>query len=317
MFISSITSFINKDHINPPGYNEHCNLHRYYACHNVNDHTKQGIMERCLFILMVLRFIVPEISSTGMLVCHISQNLTAVPERSYNKDFDVSGRIEHLKITSNGITEIQGCAFGNYPKLRYLFFEGNHVNKVSSAAFNGTEISALHLNDNELSCIPDLSVLMDSLKHLDVSRNQLYLCVKGPLYLGKFEQLYSIHLCQNKLVHLSTTTILWNAPNLRYVILVNNELKQFPNFLHILPKLHTFNLGRNPIECSCEIKWLKQINSDGLTMRCKMFGPGFRWGDATSGDLDKHCQLITTWTSVITAGKFYLLWFTEQITHTE
>ena len=69
-------------------------------------------------------------------MCHISQNLTAVPERSYNKDFDVSGRIEHLKITSNRIHRDEGCAFTNYPKLRYLYIDRNHVKKVSSAVFN-------------------------------------------------------------------------------------------------------------------------------------------------------------------------------------
>ena len=64
-------------------------------------------MERCLFILVALRCVVHEISSTGMLVCHISQNMTTVPERSYNKDFDVSGRIEHLKITE--LQRLRNC----------------------------------------------------------------------------------------------------------------------------------------------------------------------------------------------------------------
>ena len=93
-------------------------------------------------------------------------------------------------------------------------------------AFKGTKITHLALGNNELSCLPDLSVLQLGLKTLIAVSNNLRKCVEGIGYQFTFDYLHNIILSANGLRHLDAMTILWAAPYLRHVNLHKNKLKQ-------------------------------------------------------------------------------------------
>ena len=204
------------------------------------------------FIAVVFSLVVSEINSIGITVSYVGRNLTEVPRSSFQNGVDVSDKINCLHLTNNSITRIPGGRFGKYKNLQYLHLDGNKLTDVSGYAFSGRAISVLNLSGNNLSCIPDFRFyLYNSLQDLSISSNRLHECDKGHLHFGKFRRLSSIGLENNNLIHLRAMTILWSAPELTYVKLNDNELKQIPNFQYKLPKLHTFDLGGNPMECSC------------------------------------------------------------------
>ena len=183
-------------------------------------------------------------NSIGITVSYVGRNLTEVPRSSFQNGVDVSDKINCLHLTNNSITRIPRGGFVKYKNLQYLHLDGNKLTKVLWSAFPKIAISVLNLSGNNLSCIPDLQVLYNSLQNLSISSNRLHECDKGHLYSGRFRRLSSIGLEKNNLIHLRAMTILWSAPELTYVKLNDNELKQIPNFQFPLPKLQTFDLGR-------------------------------------------------------------------------
>ena len=255
-----------------------------------------------------LSCVVSKINSIGITVSYVGKNLTDVPARSFKNGVDVSDKVIRLQLTNNSISRIPRFFLARYHNLQYLNLDGNKLTEVSRVAFYRTGLSGLFLSGNKLSCIPDLQYLHNSLQNLSISSNRLHECDKGYLYLRKFNRLSSISLEKNNLIHLRAMTILWSAPELTYVKLNDNELKQIPNFQYTSPNLHTFDLEGNPIECSCKIKWLKLIKYDGLRMLCK-FDPILttRWDTMNSLDLDFHCNSLTTWTFDNNSGKLNLL----------
>ena len=251
-------------------------------------------MAQKLFIVIIVRFILSDTFSAGIIISHRGKNLTDVPEGR-----NASGYTRTLDLSENRINQLQDLAFRQYTSLATIYLNNNKLQGVSSSAFNRTKITLLALSDNELSCLPDLSALQLGLKTLIAARNNLHKCLKGIRYQVKFDYLHNIILSANGLRHLDAMTILWTAPYLRHVNLYRNQLKQVPNFLRVSPKLQSFKLGRNPIICSCEIRWLKQTNNDGISTICMMTGPlfGKSWKSLTHSDIENYCQPFTTFNS--------------------
>ena len=228
------------------------------GCSVINRDTDQRAMAPYQFIAVYccLSLVVSEINSIGITVSYVGKNLTDVPARSFKNGVDVSHKVIRLQLTNNSISTIPRYILAKYKNLQYLHLDSNKLTEVSWTAFHLTAISGLFLRGNKLSCIPFLEYLYNTLQDLSISSNRLHECVKGYMYSGKFRRLGSISLEKNNLIHLRAMTILWSAPELTYVKLNDNKLKQIPNFHFTLPQLQTFDVGGNPVECSCKIKWL-------------------------------------------------------------
>ena len=169
---------------------------------------------------------------------------------------------------NNRLTQLEEYAFTRYRKLAYLYIRKNQLINICPSAFKGTLIQVLDLSQNRLSCIPNMPAIHKSLSVLILSANRLHLCDNGYKYELQFMLLQRISLRNNKLDHLLGMTISWAASNLAVLDLNNNCLKQVPNFLLLLPKLIWFWLEDNKIACTCEINWLKQIETVVLSMIC-------------------------------------------------
>ena len=221
------------------------------------------------------------------------KRLTSVPEHTGKN----TGQISTISLFRNLITDVQDSAFSAYTGLKVLNLSRNKLIYVSSSAFNQTLITNLLLLCNQLSCIPDLSVIHNTLENIHLHGNKLSTCDKQFVYEVNFTKLSTIFLGGNGLTHLFAMTLLWFAPKLNYVNLENNRLEQVENFLLLLPKLKTFNLGKNLVSCSCEIRWLKNVKETGLRMKCLNFGTlsGKMWSSLTHEDLSIQCQLSPTY----------------------
>ena len=205
-------------------------------------------------------------------------------------------KVTTLCLAWNRITEVKANAFVNYTSLECLYLMKNRITRMSPSALCGIKLRFLQLSANALTCIPDLSVVNNTLTILHININHLYRCTSRQKYRVKFKRLETISMESNKLTHLRAMTILWAAPNLKFVHLGANKLKQVPNFSQMLARLEMLRLKYNPIQCSCDIKWLKQIECTELRMICHNFGSlsGRTWNSLKSLELEKNCQASTT-----------------------
>ena len=276
-----------------------------------------------LYSLIILCVVKP--NSFQLAMNYAGRNLTTVPLRAYNSERgDVTAVTEGLDLSNNLIKEVPAYAFSNYTKLRVLYINNNRLAYMSPSAYNETALEKILMHENMLSCIPDLSAIHTNLRAVMIDSNLLYKCVKRVSYEVTFLKLIDLSVQTNKLTHLDTMTILWVSPYLKSVNLQNNLLQQVPNLRPFLPQLKVFDLEYNPMQCSCEIKWLRLIPLVGLSdlkcttletnlimdcicenkwlqqtvfhgfdrTECKLVGP--LWGKLSYQELDNCCQAPPT-----------------------
>ena len=249
-------------------------------------------MASILHCLLVLSLLISDSFEVG--ISYKGLNLKNVPKRAENEfRRDVTALTNRLCLTGNLILRVPDNAFNGFSSLDYLELDDNRLTDVSSSAFNGTVISKLTLSRNRLSCIPDLSSIHKSITRLGIYSNRLHQCIKGVSYKVAFTKLEAISMDRNKLTHLCAMTLLWVSPNLRAVFLHDNDLTSVDNFPPVLNYLLRLRLTNNPIQCSCENKWLKQIATKGLeALACKPLG--IIWKKLTYQDLASLCLSKTT-----------------------
>ena len=83
-------------------------------------------------ILLVVIFVPFSTPIPPNLVTYDGENkqLTVIPD-------DIPANVEHLKLSSNRITEITANAFSNFDQLRYLDLSSNLISSIELGAFNG------------------------------------------------------------------------------------------------------------------------------------------------------------------------------------
>lgn len=75
--------------------------------------------------------------------------------------FRNQNQLKKVQLESNNLFEIDDNAFGNNNKLEYLNLSENNLSKLPSSISNLTGIKRLHISNNKISELPDISNLRD------------------------------------------------------------------------------------------------------------------------------------------------------------
>ena len=183
--------------------------------------------------------------------------LTTIPK-------DLDSDINHLFFMNNQLTELRPGEFENYQGLTVIFLIENHIKTIASDAFKGLEsLEMLVLDMNRLEAIPqDAFQPLSSLILLSMRRMEIHdIPANAFAMLPNIERIY---LGGCWLEHVDPK-MFEGLNHLKGIVLSGNLLKTLsPNMKNYLPaSLETFTLYSNHWQCDCEIRWLRELLSEG------------------------------------------------------
>ena len=141
--------------------------------------------------------------------------------------------LQVIDISSNDVCTLPLGLFPILPKLQFLNLGNNKISVVESGVFRGLDsLERLYLDHNVMSKLPN-----------DV--------------LASMGKLYKLFLNSNFLQYLGEG-LFENTTSLRNLTLADNQITCFSQktFAPIRSTLEYIDISRNPIQCSCQIKWL-------------------------------------------------------------
>lgn len=174
---------------------------------------------------------------------------------------DAAQKLQAVRLDDNQLTGIEGL-FQNLPNLRWLNVSSNHIARFDYA-FLPMGLKWLDISHNsvrELANYHDLTSGQLQLSELDASFNAL--SQLGPHNIPDSIEILAVN--DNRISQIVPYTF-FKKSKLAKVDLTVNELRILDrNSLRLssdMAQLPDFYLTGNPIECDCEMVWLKSINS--------------------------------------------------------
>lgn len=138
-----------------------------------------------------------------------------------------------LDLSNNKLTKISGESFGRLASLQKLNLGYNQVNRIQYRSFfNLTNLKAFVISHNNLTTVPRALTFPREVEHLDLSVN--------PIEFIPMEAFARLHLLE--ILNLSFSKVR---------VFHGNHLKK------LLPRLRLF-VHDNPMDCTCDLRWLKQ-----------------------------------------------------------
>ncbi|XP_051157460.1 protein slit isoform X1 [Leptopilina boulardi] len=137
-----------------------------------------------------------------------------------------------LRLEQNGITEIPPKAFSPYRKLQRIDLSHNKIEKVAADSFHGLKaLDSLVLYGNKITELPSgIFHGLSSLKLLLLNANEIS-CIRTDLFR--------------------------DLTNLELLSLYDNNIQSLSNgTFAILRNIKVLHLGRNPLICDCNLRWL-------------------------------------------------------------
>ena len=127
-----------------------------------------------------------------------------------------------LELKRNEITELTDHTFINHIQITHLYLDQNKITNISSQFFAGIlNLQNLQLGKNLLTVLPDMSLVADTLTHLDLSENSITTMVLSEVIMNKLDVL---NLDENKLDHLTRDAFRYRLPNVRTLKLQENRI---------------------------------------------------------------------------------------------
>ena len=184
--------------------------------------------------------------------------------------------LDHLRLidlSSNGLQNVPRGLFPILPKLRDLNLGNCKVTAIEANAFGGLgSLERLYLDHNAILRLPT------------------------DIFGTPMGQLCVIHLNSNNLEYLGESFL--NTPNLRNLSISENQLTTFNReaFTAVRATLKYMDLSENPIQCTCQIKWLVDwrqtsvhIARENETMCSFVSDVPFRGKPVFHINLEKYC----------------------------
>lgn len=188
-----------------------------------------------------------------------------------DKSISLKGAVnlQNLTLSNNLIAEITPDAFTDANRLLNLDLSGNIITDVAKGTFNNTNmISSLSLANNVLATVPDICPMFH-LKFLNLSENRISAILSGAFcnYLTILEYLY----LSNNVITTIEARAFYSLPNLKYLDLSGNRLRQLPAHWGYSSNIQELHLERNNFTeldsmSLVNIKDLKNVYLDGNPM---------------------------------------------------
>ena len=196
----------------------------------------------------------------SLQILDLSNNKIEEVERG---SFDFTKLIRAVRLDSNYLKRMDNL-FHQLPNLTWLNISDNQI-EMFDYAMVPRNLLWLDLHRNKIQSLDNYFGIEDgtTLQHIDASYNRITNI--GPLNVPKSIEILILN--DNDIVNVASFTFSEKS-NLKKVDLSVNKLNEvdrnsirvFSNLIN-LPK---FFLGGNPIECDCEMVWLKTINEKNV-----------------------------------------------------
>ncbi|ELU04372.1 hypothetical protein CAPTEDRAFT_208095, partial [Capitella teleta] len=164
-----------------------------------------------------------------------------------------------MNLEMKQITAVPANAFSQCLHLVELIMNNNLITYVDEDAFTGTRISIINMNSNQLTAVPDLSVIKETLINLYMKHNKIT-DINNVMLLTNLE----ILLIGENSISSMDTDLLAALPSLNTFGLYDNHVVSLDVFLTATQnKRMTIYIGGNPIvqNCTCNLKnTLQQLN---------------------------------------------------------
>ena len=147
----------------------------------------------------------------------------------------IKSTLEVLHLSRNRLNHIPDQYFEGLERLEHLELTGNDLTSVPLDGLNG--ISAIYLNCNELSTMPDFGKISTNIQYIFVNDNNIAEC--GALCTTEYPMLNVANVEGNRLQSFPVDELLANSPRIHQLILSDNPLRTMP----------TLKRSFNPEEC--------------------------------------------------------------------
>ena len=177
--------------------------------------------------------------------------------------FDFTKVIRAVRLDSNYLTRMDNL-FDELPNLTWLNISDNRI-EMFDYAMVPRNLLWLDLHKNKITSLENYFGIDDgiTLQNIDVGYNRITSI--GPLNVPKSVEVLLLN--DNDITNVAAYTFT-DKPKLKKVDLsVNKMNKVDKNSIRVasdLDNLPKFFLGGNPIECDCEMVWLKTINEKNV-----------------------------------------------------
>lgn len=182
-------------------------------------------------------------------------------------------KLENLTLKSCQITEIpqlerlKTIEIENNPLSSTIFLSTNYSkislisNRISSIILQkNVNLTFLNLSMNELKEFYSIVKLNPKLNVLDLSQNQLT-NVDSTIFS---ENLNYLNLSRNNLTKISLNFV---VPTLKTFDLSSNRIRTIERSSNIR-QFENFDLSSNPLDCHCQLKWLKDVRFNTTNWIC-------------------------------------------------
>ncbi len=168
-----------------------------------------------------------------------------------------------VNLSRHGLTSLEFDNISININVQILDLSHNGILQVSWFP-QYVSLREIRLNNNYLKVIPDMTNVSNSLRVLDLSRNQITHVSKQRL---ERLNLTELHMAENEIVSFPDM----NAPWGDHIV----ELELSGNHLSTIPRIASLNkyakiyMGGNPIVCNCTLRYTSWSNTEGAECQLK------------------------------------------------
>ena len=178
--------------------------------------------------------------------------LTELPD-----DFDYDVKVLHFR--KNNLVHIGIDFFKKYTALQEIFLEENKIDTIAPEGFRGlSNLQVLDMQGNALTTVPIASFrYLTSLRELVLRGNPMKYITENAF--GNLPRIEVLNF-ENCILERVDPKAFHGLTNVKEINLVNNELNSLgaPMEHSLPPNLSIFRLYRNPWNCNCKLRWLRQ-----------------------------------------------------------
>ncbi|XP_053373956.1 decorin-like [Mercenaria mercenaria] len=189
---------------------------------------------------------------------HLKENRSSIFEPCTGK----LSTVTNLYLDGNNL-HVFPDVFTLFPSLTTLSLSSNKLEYIESSKLPSiARVTTIYLNNNLFERIPPALNRLKSLNILYIYNNNIKTIELADL--SQLSMLTYLHLNNNPIVYISPTAFKHNL-NLGTLYLQNTNLDHVPVAATYLTKLRNLYLSGRPIDCSCDMSYLKHWNATAVT----------------------------------------------------
>uniref|UniRef100_A0A1B6EGN5 LRRCT domain-containing protein n=2 Tax=Clastoptera arizonana TaxID=38151 RepID=A0A1B6EGN5_9HEMI len=169
-------------------------------------------------------------------------------------------KLSILDVSAAGLSNIADNAFRGLATLRSLVLTSNKLVLIPTKQLSAlSRLEDLFIGQNEFSVVEVNAFKgLSNLRHVDISgASNLEKIMKGAFTENL--NIDTLTFSSNKKLRSIEDGALAGLPNLRHLTLRDNSFTTFPESLVAWPELRKLDLSDNPIDCACNLLWLKEL----------------------------------------------------------